>query len=555
MEGTQTASNTAPANVTFFVVNDGTTTTIYTGTPNPPTNTNLTVVTSITVPIPLANTTWTASGGNIALVENQVVPSSLTKPTGADKTAAPLQILPKINGLINVPFYCWPGSATADGLALVPGAVGNIDTVTVTTASTSSSSSSSTSSSSTSSTSSTSTTSTSSTSTTSTTTAPTSTTSTTKPESTTVNGSATYATACTNSVTKDTSNIPFTLKATGPRRTTSGNNIVLTDQSWSATVPSSVLTTAINLGLLAPGQTVQAVVSPNVKGTNTDPADNHAADVAISVGPIQVDGNGDALPATTTFAVSDLTYRATGGDATFAMSTTKMLITIGALKITFTCSPTAPIPVLLTTIVTGPQLPTTTTTTTRPRRAGRHRAPCYRPGLADAVDRSGHRSAAHPGRLHPVVDHQAGSQAAPGTGMREVEATSADVSGEHTNGEVPVDDGRYLPIRREVVAPPRRRATTAGGRRRLFTLIVLVWVGRRHHRPRPRPPDPFDGHRRRRAGDHRGRRDRSLAQGALHRVTSPAAGPDHDAAGPGGLCPTRPTRARPVACRRPAWPS
>ena len=155
-EGTQTATNPAPANITFWVVNDSVTgvITIYTGTPNPPSNSNLTVVTSITVPIALADTTWTATGGNIALSENLVVPSSLTKPTAADKTAAPLQILPKINGRINVPFYCWPGAASADGLSLVPGAVGNIDTITVTTASTSSSSSSSTSSSSTSSTSS-----------------------------------------------------------------------------------------------------------------------------------------------------------------------------------------------------------------------------------------------------------------------------------------------------------------------------------------------------------------------------------------------------------------
>jgi len=129
-------------------------------------------------------------------------------------------------------------------------------------------------------------------------------------------------------------------------------------------VPSSVLTTAINLGLLNPGDIVKAVVSPNLKGTNTDPADNHAADVPTQVGPIQVDGNGDAVPATATFAVSDLTYRATGGDATFAMGTTKMLVSIGALKITFTCTPTAPVPVVLTTLVTGPQLATTTTTTT-----------------------------------------------------------------------------------------------------------------------------------------------------------------------------------------------
>ena len=107
---------------------------IYTGTPNPPTNNNLTLVTSIIVPIPLGDTTWTATGGNITFAESSVVPSSLTVPTGADKTAAPLQILPKINGLINVPFYCWNGTASADGLTLIPVNPGNaIDTVVVNT--------------------------------------------------------------------------------------------------------------------------------------------------------------------------------------------------------------------------------------------------------------------------------------------------------------------------------------------------------------------------------------------------------------------------------------
>ena len=143
----------------------------------------------------------------------------------------------------------------------------------------------------------------------------------------------------------------------------SGDNLVITGQSWTATVPASVLQTAINLGLLNFGDTVHVTATPNLKGTNTDPADNKAPDVAFSVGPIVPDGNGDAQATSATFPVGNLTYRATGGNATFAMSTTKMLITIGALKITFTCTPTDPVPVLLTTIVTGPQLPTTTTTT------------------------------------------------------------------------------------------------------------------------------------------------------------------------------------------------
>ena len=50
------------------------------------------------------------------------------------------------------------------------------------------------------------------------------------------------------------------------------------------------------------------------------------------------------------------------------------------------------------------------------------------------------------------------------------------MNGESAEGEVPADDGRYLPVRREAVAPPRRKATANGGRRRVFTAVVLVWV-------------------------------------------------------------------------------
>ena len=133
-QGTQTTSNPAALGVTFWVVNDAVSgvITIYQGTPNPPTNTNLTITTLIVVPIPLSDTTWTSnSGGNISLAETVSTPSSLTAPNVADKAAAPLRILPKINGAISVPFYCWTGSASADTLSLVPGPASPIDTVTV----------------------------------------------------------------------------------------------------------------------------------------------------------------------------------------------------------------------------------------------------------------------------------------------------------------------------------------------------------------------------------------------------------------------------------------
>ncbi len=116
--------------------------------------------------------------------------------------------------------------------------------------------------------------------TTTTTTAPTSTTTTapttatTAPPTTTatatsVTGSATYATTCTNSVTPQTSQINFTVTGTAPTQVNAGDRLTLTDQQWQVSVPGSVLDTGLNLGLLAPGQTIPGTVTGTVAATNT----------------------------------------------------------------------------------------------------------------------------------------------------------------------------------------------------------------------------------------------------------------------------------------------
>src|SRR5437016_4168542 len=78
-----------------------------------PTRTGTVLVGSLLVPIPLADTVWNSTGGNVAFSEQATSPANLTVPSAGDQAAAPLILLPKINGSINVPFHCWPGTVSA----------------------------------------------------------------------------------------------------------------------------------------------------------------------------------------------------------------------------------------------------------------------------------------------------------------------------------------------------------------------------------------------------------------------------------------------------------
>lgn len=152
---TQTATGAAKVNFTVIDNGDGT----FSSSPSP-----------VVGNIALADTTWTATGGNISLAEaTGPLPASLTAPTPAERSGAPLVILTKIQGTdaawppagavspdLSTPafpsglgasanFYCWPGAAnppatanppgtgTAPNGDLVPGAASAISSVTVNT--------------------------------------------------------------------------------------------------------------------------------------------------------------------------------------------------------------------------------------------------------------------------------------------------------------------------------------------------------------------------------------------------------------------------------------
>jgi len=146
-QGVQTASNPAAANLTFYVTADsaGGSVHVYTDISKPPsstpdpTRTGTLLAGALNVPIPLGDTTWTPTGGNVVFAEQNVAPASLTAPSSTDQLAAPLILLPKINGAISTPFHCWPGtvSTATTPNPLVPAASSAIDTVTVNAATTS----------------------------------------------------------------------------------------------------------------------------------------------------------------------------------------------------------------------------------------------------------------------------------------------------------------------------------------------------------------------------------------------------------------------------------
>lgn len=167
-------------------------------------------------------------------------------------------------------------------------------------------------------------------------------------------GTGDYVASCTNSVTPDLSNLTFHITASAPTSVTSGTPVSLTNQSWRLDVPGSVLSAGINLGLLNPGDTVAGTVSPAVFASNTAEGTQTAPDVPVAIGPISVDAvTGAADNASSTFAVPDMTWTPAGGTIGYTFAETTAKVTIGPLKITFTCSPDPAATPFLTTEVTG----------------------------------------------------------------------------------------------------------------------------------------------------------------------------------------------------------
>lgn len=296
--------------------------------------------TPLTVTAALPTTTWTPTGGDIAL--------SL----GNTSTFAVLG-----GGFLVVSFTCQPGTPAPAGCGpapltpcttTTPVPALPFSTVTVSGGSTTSSTSSTT-------TSSTTSTSTTSTSTTSTSTTSTSTTSTTAPPvvPTKVSGTGNYTTTCKNSVTPETSELQFAVTGSTMSPIEAGSTASLTNQSWEVSVPSSVLQTGINLGLLSPGDTPAGTAVVAVFASNTKEGTVTAAPVALSIGPIAVDSSGLALPAKTTFAVPNMNWTAVGGNVAYKMSSASVEVEVGPLKVKFTCTPKDPSVTIVTAGVVG----------------------------------------------------------------------------------------------------------------------------------------------------------------------------------------------------------
>jgi hypothetical protein len=354
VEGVQTAQNASPVNLTFYVVLDPVTLAIsaYTGISSPPSatpdpaRTGTLLVGNLPVTVGVSDTVWTATGGPIVLAEQNVAPANLLNPGAADQAAAPLQLTPRINGHINAPFHCWPGTVNPPPAAnqpLIPGAPVALQTIAVQGGGLPSST----------------------TSTTPATTTPTSTSTTTTAPATTVppttvktatavTGTGTYAATCSNSLTPDKSTLSFAVTGTAPSDVEAGKTVTLSKQSWTVGVPGPLLDTGINLGLLAPGQLVDGTVTAAVFASNTKEGTVVAAPAPVQFGPIEVDPvTGLAKDGKATFAVADMTWTAVGGDVAYVMAPTKVQVAIGTIKVDFACAPADASVHIVTTTVTG----------------------------------------------------------------------------------------------------------------------------------------------------------------------------------------------------------
>jgi hypothetical protein len=167
-----------------------------------------------------------------------------------------------------------------------------------------------------------------------------------------VSGTGNYTTTCKNSVTPDVSELVFAVTGSTMSPVEAGSPVSLTNQSWEVTVPASVLQTGINLGLLNAGDSPAGTAVVSVFASNTKEGTLAAAPVALSVGPIVVQG-GAAQPAKTAFAVPDMTWTSVGGNVAFAMASASVEVEVGPLKVKFTCKPKDASVTIITAAVRG----------------------------------------------------------------------------------------------------------------------------------------------------------------------------------------------------------
>ncbi len=346
--------------------------------------------TPLSLNVSLTDSTWTPSGGNVSF--SQGAPGSL--PTIAAGQVANVAVTPLggvyisaqvAGGLIKANFDCQGGTSSVDGVTFSPASVGAFTSVVVT-APTSTSGASTTAGGSTTSVASTTTlpgaTTTSGPTTTagpttsagSTTTAAPTTTgapTTTVPATTTtappkpVDGSGTYTSTCTNSVTPDKSELVWKATGTVISPLAADSSFKLTNQKWSVTVPAGVFQTGINFNLIQAGQSLVGGLDLAIQGTNTVQGTQDSTGIVLAI-PVTVDGAGAALPSTIEFTVPDSTWTSKSGTIDFTFYGGNVSVSIGLPKpVIFVCKPTTSAP-YVSALVIGQSLAITAPPATAP---------------------------------------------------------------------------------------------------------------------------------------------------------------------------------------------
>ncbi len=325
MDVTILASNTSETSQTFpgIAISGETTITDPDGIPGNGDETATPLVVSINVP----DSQWTPTGGDISFSD------------GGSVTTASV-----FNGLVKVSFKCQPGLSLPTGcvadsavdctdrspvpaLAFVSSAQGGTPVATTTSIPPSTTEAA------------------------STTTSESATTSTTEAPTSVGSGTSNFTATCTNNIRpSDTSTMKWTGRGTSLASFNAGDTVPLRNQRWNVTINGSTFDTGINLNLVAPGDRIDATAAVTINASNTVEGSKTSSGMPLSV-VVEVNDDGTAKDATTSFFIPDTNWTASGGPIVWTPAGMTLTVVIPAIPtpLEFVCTPDPGTPAILDT--------------------------------------------------------------------------------------------------------------------------------------------------------------------------------------------------------------
>jgi hypothetical protein len=143
-------------------------------------------------------------------------------------------------------------------------------------------------------------------------------------------GTTTYHTDCVDSLVGQHNVLTYEVTATALSKVATGEKITLYDQTWTITVPETLVATL--KGLL--GDSFEATITVSVNGVNTDPAKWTSPPITAT---LTVPASG---PLVSVLHPADAVFTATGGDASFTLAGASTKVSIAGNPVTLDCTPT-----------------------------------------------------------------------------------------------------------------------------------------------------------------------------------------------------------------------